>query len=100
MAYYAFLDENNKVVEVIAGIDENETIEGKDPETWYSEFRGLKCIRTSFNNRIRYNFAGKNYLYDPVDDAFIPPKPCNHKELELTLDKKWICNSNKHEDRP
>jgi hypothetical protein len=39
MAHYAFLDESNIVTEVIAGIDETETIEGLDPETWYSNFR-------------------------------------------------------------
>ena len=32
MAHFAFLDENNKVVEVIVGIDETELIEGKDPK--------------------------------------------------------------------
>lgn len=75
MAHYAFLDENNIVTEVIVGIDETELIEGKDPETWYSEFRGQPCKRTSYNNNIRYNYAGIGYTYDEERDAFIPPKP-------------------------
>jgi hypothetical protein len=75
MAYYAFLDSNNIVTEVIAGIDETETIEGLDTETWYGNFRGQTCKRTSYNNNIRKNYAGIGYKYDEGRDAFIPPKP-------------------------
>ena len=64
MAHYALLDENNIVVEVITGIDETELIEGLDPETWYGNFKGLKCKRTSYNGNIRKNYAGKSFTYD------------------------------------
>lgn len=74
MAHYAFLDENNIVTEVIVGIDENELIEGKDPESWYSEFRGQRCVRTSYNGNIRKNYAGIGYYFDDELDAFIEPK--------------------------
>jgi hypothetical protein len=77
MAHYAFLDENNIVTEVIAGIDETETIEGLDTETWYGDFRKQKCLRTSYNGKIRYNFAGKGFTYDAERDAFIAPEPEN-----------------------
>jgi hypothetical protein len=89
MAHYAFLDENNIVTEVITGIDETETIEGLDPETWYGNFRGQKCVRTSYNDKIRFNYAGIGYSYDPVRDAFIPPE----REGNLGLDEatcRWI----------
>ena len=53
MAHYAFLDNNNVVIEVIAGIDEDNTDElpeGFDSwEAWYGNFRGQTCIRTSYN---------------------------------------------------
>jgi hypothetical protein len=75
MAHYAFLDENNIVTEVIVGTDETELIEGKDPETWYGEFRGQVCRRTSYNGNIRKNYAGIGFTYDADLDAFIPPKP-------------------------
>lgn len=75
MAHYAFLDQNNIVTEVIVGIDETELIEGKDPETWYAEFRGVACKRTSYNGNIRKNYAGIGYKYDADLDAFIPPQP-------------------------
>ena len=75
MAHYAFLDENNIVTEVIVGIDETELIEGKEPEVWYGEFRGQRCVRTSYNGNIRKNYAGIGFSYDDARDAFIPPKP-------------------------
>jgi hypothetical protein len=75
MAHYAFLNEENIVTEVIVGIDETELIEGLDPETWYANFRGQTCKRTSYNKKIRKNFAGIGMSYDPVRDAFIPIKP-------------------------
>jgi len=75
MAHYAFLDENNIVTEVIVGIDETELIDGLDPETWYGNFRGQVCKRTSYHGKIRKNYAGIGYTYDAKLDAFIPPKP-------------------------
>jgi hypothetical protein len=75
MAHYAFLDENNIVTEVIVGIDETELIEGLDTETWYGNFRGQVCKRTSYNNNYRKNYAGMGFTYDAELDAFIPPKP-------------------------
>jgi hypothetical protein len=78
MAHYAFLDENNVVTEVIVGIDETELIEGLDTETWYGNFRGQVCKRTSYNGKIRKNYAGVDYTYDGIRDAFIPPEPEGH----------------------
>jgi hypothetical protein len=75
MAHYAFLDENNIVTEVIVGIDEIELIQGLDPETWYGNFRGQTCKRTSYNGNIRKNYAGIGFTYDFDRDAFIAPKP-------------------------
>ena len=75
MAHYAFLDKNNIVTEVIVGKDETELIEGLDTETWYGNFRGQVCKRTSYNNKIRFNYAGVGYTYDANRDAFIAPKP-------------------------
>ena len=60
MAYYAFLDENNIVTEVITGIDETELIEGLDTETWYGNFRGQVCKRTS------YNILGNEHLNEDI----------------------------------
>jgi hypothetical protein len=96
MAHYAFVDDSNIVTEVIAGIDETELIEGLAPEQWYGNFRGQTCIRTSYNGNIRYNYAGIGYTYDPIDDAFIAPMPCEHEELTLNNLKKWECSNEAH----
>jgi len=97
MAHYAFLDDNNIVTEVITGIDETELIEGLDTETWYGNFRGQVCKRTSYNGRIRKNYAGIGFTYDEGRDAFIAPKPDCH--AEVTLDEKtctWSCSNPQH----
>ena len=84
MAHYAFLDNNNIVTEVIVGIHETETIEGLDTETWYGNFRGQACKRTSYNNNYRKNYAGIGYTYDSTRDAFISPKPYSSWVLDET----------------
>ena len=88
MAHYAFLDENNIVTEVIVGNDETTG----DWEAYYGEFRGQKCVRTSYNTyggiyytdgepsedqskALRFNYAGIGFTYDADRDAFIPPQP-------------------------
>ncbi len=97
MAHYAFLDDSNIVTEVIVGIDETELIEGLSTEEWYANFRGQKCVRTSYNGNIRYNYAAKGYSYDSVDDAFIAPMPtCGHDELTLNEQKRWECSNEAH----
>jgi hypothetical protein len=82
MAHYAFLDDNNVVTEVITGIHETELIEGLDTETWYGNFRGQVCKRTSYNGNIRKNYAGVGFTYDATRDAFIAPKPFNSWTLD------------------
>lgn len=97
MAHYAFLDENNIVTEVITGKDETELLDGLTPEEWYGNYRGQKCIRTSYHGKIRYNYAGIGYTYDPIDDAFIPPiLECGHDEILLNDKKQWECSNEAH----
>lgn len=113
MAHYAILDENNVVTAVITGIDETELIDGKDTETWYSDFIGKKVKRTSYYSRgnkhfkeiddgkyvedglpaFRKNYAGINFVYDEILDAFIPPKISDSAILD-TETGLWIEVSN------
>jgi hypothetical protein len=95
MAHYAFV-ENNVVTEVIVGIDENETIEGLNPELWYEIYKGKKCLRTSFNSNIRGNFASIGYSYLDDLDIFIPPKCHDEAILNLNL-ANWNCKNSDHE---
>ena len=94
MAHYAFIT-NGIVTEVITGIDETQTIEGLDTETWYGNFRGQTCKRTSYNGNIRFNYAGIGYTYDEVRDGFIPPK-C-HAEAILNEICLWNCDNPAHD---
>jgi hypothetical protein len=84
MAHYAFLDDNNIVTEVITGKDESELIDGSTPEEWYGNYRGQRCVRTSYNNNIRKQYAGIGYSYDETADVFIAPKPF----------ASWVLDSN------
>jgi hypothetical protein len=98
MASYAFIDENNVVVDVITGKDENDLVPGVTSwEDYYGAARGQLCIRTSYNTLagrhlsggepFRGNFAGIGYIYDEALDAFIAPKP------GLTEDvADWVLN--------
>ena len=95
MAHYAFLDNAGIVTEVIVGKDETETIEGLTPEQWYAEYRGQTCIRTSYNSRIRKNYAGIGYEYRSDIDAFLPPK-CHEEAVLDTNTALWICNNEAH----
>ena len=86
MAHYAFIDTNNVVTEVITGIDETELIEGLDPETWYGNFRGQVCKRTSYNGNIRKQYTGIGYAYDADGDVFIEPQPFQSWVLDENYD--------------
>jgi hypothetical protein len=86
MAHYAFLDENNVVTEVIVGKDETELIDGLLPEEWYGNYRGQVCKRTSYNNKIRKQYAGVGFIYDETADVFIAPQPYPSWSLDENYD--------------
>lgn len=87
MSHWAELDQDNKVIRVLVG-DNNQPDEG---EAFMNSLGGT-WVKTSFNSTIRYNFAGIGYTYDPDADAFIPPRPeCGHTELFLNDLYKWNC---------
>ena len=98
MAHYAFITDGI-VTEVITGIDETETIEGLDTETWYGNFRGQTCKRTSYNARIRGNYAGIGMTYLPLEDIFIQPK-CHAEAVLNAAAAKWDCTNEDHDVKP
>ena len=76
MAHYAFLDADGIVTEVIVGRDETDDTTGiTDWEAYYSAVRGQRCVRTSYNHKIRKQYAGIGYRYDDDADLFISPQP-------------------------
>jgi hypothetical protein len=92
MAHWAELDENNKVIRVTVG--DNNDPNGDEGYQWLLDNLGGTWVKTSYNGSIRYNYAGVGYTYDPEADAFIAPRPqCGHKELFLNDQFKWNCQS-------
>ena len=76
MAHYAFLDNNNVVTEVIVGRNEDEVVDGiSDWEKFYGDMRNQKCVRTSYNAKIRGKYAGIGDTYNANQDIFIAPEP-------------------------
>jgi len=96
MAHYAFLDVDYIVTEVITGIDETQTIDGLTPEEWYGNFRNQTCVRTSYNGKIRGNYAGIGYSYLEDVDLFMPPK-CHDEAVLNTSSAKWDCSNGDHD---
>ena len=87
MAHYAYVDENNIVVNVIVGRDENELIDGLDTETYYAQGTPYLVKRTSYNGKIRARFAGIGDTYDLINDVFITPSP--YPSWQLDADFEW-----------
>ena len=87
MAHYAFLDENNIVTEVITGRNEDEIVGGvSDWEEYYGNLRGQRCLRTSYNNKIRKQFAGIGFYYNQEADVFVSVQPFPSWVLDENFD--------------
>jgi len=71
MAHFAEIDQNNTVLRVIV-VDDSFEANGSQ---WCHDVFGGTWVQTSYNGRIRKNFAGIGFTYDPARDAFIPPNP-------------------------
>lgn len=81
MAHWAEINENNIVIRVTVGSNE----EPDEGYQWLMDNLGGTWIKTSYNTLggihkeggtpLRKNYAGIGFLYDPIRDAFIPPKP-------------------------
>jgi len=94
MSHWAELDDTNKVIRVLVG--DNNDPAGDEGYSWLIENLGGTWVKTSYNGKIRYNYAAIGYTYDPIDDAFIAPVPCEHDELVLNDQKQWECSNGEH----
>ncbi len=73
MAHFAKINSENVVVDVVVVSND---LEHRAKEFLSEDLQlGGTWVQTSFNRNFRKNFAGIGYQYDPVRDAFIPPKP-------------------------
>ena len=80
MGHYAKIDENNVVTQVVV-VDNKDMADAFGVEKEHIGAAHLEKIlggvwkQTSYNNRIRKNYAGIGYTYRADMDAFVPPKP-------------------------
>lgn len=80
MAHFAKLDENSNVIGIHTVNNDVITIDGVESEQagidFLTQLHGHRLWKqTSYNNKIRKNYAGIGYKYDADFDAFIPPQP-------------------------
>jgi hypothetical protein len=94
MAHFAEIDENNKVLRVVVGCNQEVNSHGGDQsEEAALDFgnrvplskNGVKWVQTSYNRNFRKNYAGVGFTYDSNRDAFIAPK----------LHNSWVFNESK-----
>ena len=69
--YWAELNEENIVQEVITGVDDL-TIEGIPTGEWYTNFVGAPCVQTFIDNPDK-TYAGIGYLYSYETQDFTAP---------------------------
>ena len=90
MAHHAKV-ENGIVTQVIVTCD-------ADEDTFADRMlaeTGEQWVRTSYNARIRYNYAGIGYIYDSIRDAFISPK-CHDEATVNETTCQWDCANADH----
>ncbi len=75
MAHFAKLNSENIVDQVVAVHNNDAPDEAAGIAFLNNLFGKTNWIQTSYNNRIRKNYAGIGYTYDSGRDAFIPPQP-------------------------
>lgn len=84
MAHWAELDENNKVLRVTVG--DNNDPNGDEGYQWLLNNLGGTWIQTSYNNNFRKQYAAIGYTYDAVNDVFIAPQPFASWSLDENFD--------------
>jgi hypothetical protein len=95
MSHWAELDKDNKVIRVTVG-DNNDPDEGYQ---WLIDNLGGIWFKTSYNAKIRKNFAGTGYTYDETLDAFIAPQ-CHAVAILDEATCQWTCTDPSHEVKP
>lgn len=91
MAHFAQLNDDNYVIQVIvvANRDILDETGQENEEKGIAFCKGLlggqtRWKQTSYNASFRKNYAGIGFMFDPIRDAFIPPKPFNSWVLNET----------------
>ena len=94
MSHWAEVDKDNKVIRVLVG--DNNDPAGDEGYQWLINNLGGTWIKTSYNNKIRGNYAGTSYIYLPLEDIFMPPK-CHAEAVLNAKAAKWDCTNEDHD---
>ena len=73
MSHWAQIDENNVVINVSVG--NNNDPNGDEGYQWLIDNVGGTWIKTSYNNNIRERYATIGGIYEPTLDIFLGHKP-------------------------
>lgn len=73
MAHWAEIDKNNTVIRVLVG--DNDDPNGDEGYGWLIDNLGGIWIKTSYNGKIRKQYAGIGFTYNAIADVFIAPQP-------------------------
>jgi hypothetical protein len=84
MSHWAEIDNNNKVLRVLVG--DNNDPAGDEGYSWLIDNLGGTWIQTSYNNNFRKQYAGIGYSYNPAADVFIAPQPYLSWSLDNNFD--------------
>ena len=94
MSHWAEIDDNNIVVRVLVG--DNNDPAGYEGEAFMHSLGG-RWVKTSYNGNIRFNYAGIGYTYSEQHDAFIAPKPECHDTVVFDEETcTWSCPDATH----
>ena len=97
MSHWAEIDKNNKVIRVLVG--DNNDPAGDEGYQWLIDNLGGTWIKTSYNSKIRGNYAGIEYTYFSLEDIFMPPK-CHTEAVLNSKSAKWDCDNEEHNVKP
>ena len=97
MAHFAEVDDNNIVLRVL--VTDNNDPAGDEGYQFLVDTFGGRWIQTSYNARIRGNYAGIGYSYEEDRDIFMPPK-CHSEATLNTTQAIWDCTNEEHNVDP
>jgi hypothetical protein len=82
LSHFAELDENNEVIRVLVG--NNDDPNGDEGYKWLIDNLGGRWVQTSYNGNFRKQYAAIGFTYDSDADVFIKPSPY----------KSWVLDNN------
>lgn len=94
MSSFAEIDDDNKVIRVLVG--DNDDPAGDEGYQWFIDNLGGTWVKTSYNSNCRGNYAGIGMFYCDEHDLFMHPK-CHDGAVLNVENAKWHCINSDHD---